>query len=361
MKLVDRYIFKKFLGTFTLFFVLLMLIAVVIDISEKLEDFTKNGALLNEIVFDYYVNFIAYYGNLFSALILFLSTIFFTSKMANNTEIVPILTGGRSFSRFTVPYFFGATVVFLISAAINHFVIPVTNVKRLEFEAKYTQVRDDRRTTQIFRQVEPGHVVYFYSFSPERNAGYQFTYDVYDIKENRMVKKLEADYVRYDSIKGTWRLDNWEIRNIHEDGTESLQRGRRVDTTFSFDGNDIVPRLSSTAMMTTPDLIKFIEKEELRGSERLNFHIIELNNRTAYPFSSFILVLIAVSISSRRRRGGLGVNIAIGLILVMIYIFFMQISTTLSTHGNFPPTLAVWTPNMVFALLGIISFRLAPK
>lgn len=338
-----------------------MLIAVVIDISEKLEDFTKNGAGLDEIVFDYYVNFIAYYGNLFSALILFLATIFFTSKMANNTEIVPILTGGRSFARFTLPYFFGAASIFSLSAAINHFVIPTTNVKRLAFETKYTNVRDDRRTSQIFRQVEPGHVVYFYSFSPERNAGYQFTYDVYDLEDSRMVKKLKADYVRFDSVKGSWKLDNWEIRTIADDGTESLDRGRKMDTVFSFDGNDIVPKLSSTAMMTTPDLLDFIEKEKIRGSERLNFHIIELHNRTAYPFSSFILVLIGVSISSRKRRGGLGINIAIGLILVMIYIFFMQISTTLSTHGNFPPILAVWTPNIVFALLGIISFRLAPK
>lgn len=359
VKLVDRYIFRKFIGTFTLFFVLLMLIAVVIDISEKLDDFLKNGATTQELIYDYYINFIAYYGNLFSALILFLSTIFFTSKMANNTEIVAILTGGRSFARFTVPYFFGAMVVFLISAAINHFVIPLTNIDRLEFEAKYTAVKDDRRTQQIFRQVEPGHTVYFYSFSPERNAGYQFTYDIFE--DNQLVWKLKADYVRYDSVMGSWRLDNWSTRTIHPDGTESLDKGRRKDTIFSFDANDIVPKLSSTAMMTTPELLKFIEKERLRGSETLNNHIIELNTRTAYPFSSFILVLIAVSISSRKRRGGLGINIALGLILVMMYIFFMQISTTLSTHGSLTPTLAVWTPNIVFALLGLYTFRVAPK
>lgn len=361
MKLVDRYIFKKFIGTFTLFFVLLMLIAVVIDISEKIEDFTSNGATLDEIIFDYYVNFIAYYGNLFSALILFLSTIFFTSKMANNTEIVPILTGGRSFLRFTLPYFWGALLVFMASAAINHYVIPKTNVKRISFESKYTRVRDDRKTTQFFRQVLPGHVAYFYSFSPERNAGYQFTYDVYNLETMELESKLKADYVRYDTVKNVWRLDNWMLREIKEDGSERLTRGRRTDTTFSFNAEDIVPRLSTTKMMSTPELLDFIEKEKLQGSETLNFHIIELHNRTAYPFSSFILVLIAVSISSRKRRGGLGVNIAVGLILVMIYIFFMQVSTTLSTNGNFPPILAVWTPNIVFALLGIISYRLAPK
>lgn len=359
MKLVDRYIFRKFIGTFTLFFVLLMLIAVVIDISEKLDDFRENGATINEIVSDYYVNFIAYYGNLFSALILFLATIFFTSRLANNTEIVAILTGGRSFRRMLYPYFMGALVVFCLSAVANHFLIPLTNVDRLDFEARYTRVRDDRRTQQIFRQVQPGHTVYFYSFSPERSAGYQFTYDIFD--DHQLVYKLKADYVRYDSVQNTWRLNTWSSRTIHSDGTESLNSGRRMDTTFTFDANDIVPKLSSTAMMTTPELMEFIKKERLRGSETLNNHIIELNNRTAYPFSSFILVLIAVSISSKKRRGGLGINIAIGLILVMIYIFFMQVSTTLSTHGSFSPTLAVWTPNIVFALLGIYTFKIAPK
>lgn len=359
MKLVDRYIFKKFLGTFVLFFILLMMIAVVIDISEKLDDFIKNGASTAEIVNQYYVNFIAFYGNLFSALILFLSTIYFSSKMANNTEIVAILTGGRSFARFTLPYFFGAAVIFLISAAINHFVIPLTNIDRLEFEAKYTTVRDNRQTKQIFRQVKPGHIVYFYSFSPERRAGYQFSYEIFD--DNELVWKLNADYVRFDSIQKTWRLDNWTRRQIFEDGSESINRGRRMDTTLTFAATDIVPRLYSTAMMTTPHLLEHIEKERLRGSETLKFDIIELHNRTAYPFSSFILVLIAVSISSRKRRGGLGVNIAIGLVLVMVYIFFMQVSTTLSTHGSFPPELAVWTPNIVFALLGLYTFRVAPK
>ncbi len=336
-----------------------MLIAVVIDISEKLDDFTTNGASLNEIVFDYYVNFIAYYGNLFSALILFLSTIFFTSKMANNTEIVPILSGGRSFARFTMPYFLGAFVVFTISFMINHFVIPMTNIDRLAFEAKYTVVRDERKTQTIFRQVEPGHIVYFRSFSPERNTGYEFSYDV--LEGNELRSKLTADYLRYDTIKEVWSLNGWEIRYIKDDGTERLEQGRRLDTTFSFNASDIVPELSVTRMMNTPQLIDFIEKERMRGSETLNAHVIELQNRTAYPFSSFILVLIAVSMSSRKRRGGLGVNIAVGLVLVMIYIFFMQVSTTLSTHGSLTPTLAVWTPNIVFAILGIFAFRLAPK
>lgn len=336
-----------------------MMIAVVIDISEKLDDFTSNGALLKEIIFDYYVNFIAFYGNLFSALILFLSTIYFTSRMANNTEIVPILTGGRSFARFTLPYFFGAVVVFLVSAAINHFIIPLTNVDRLEFESKYTNVRDERKTQNLHSQVQPGHIVYFRSFTPERNQGFNFSYAVYDGTE--LKSKLTVDYARFDTASGEWRLDGWRIRRIREDGSESLDYGRRKDTTFTFVADDIVPKLQVTAMMTTPELLEFIEKEKFRGSETLTNHIIELNNRTAYPFSSFILVLIAVSISSKKRRGGLGINIAIGLVLVMIYIFFMEVSTSLSTAGSLSPTLAVWTPNIVFGLLGIYAFRIAPK
>ncbi|KAB2806765.1 LptF/LptG family permease [Phaeocystidibacter luteus] len=359
MKKIDLYILKKFLGTFTLFFVLLMLIAVVIDISEKLDDFTTNGATLEEIVFDYYANFIVFYGNLFSALILFLATIYFTSKLANNTEIVPILTGGRSFARFTLPYFVGAFFIFLLSSAVNHYLIPQTNIDRLNFEAKYTKVRDNRKTQELFRQVEPGHIVYFRSFSPDRHTGYDFSYDVYE--NNTLVSKLSVDYLRFDSIQNTWRLDNWRIREISPDGTERLRAGRRMDTTFVFGANDIVPELSVTQMMTTPKLIEFIEKEKIRGSELLSEHEIELHNRTAYPFSSFILVLIGVSISSRKRRGGLGINIAVGLVLVMIYIFFMEVSTALSVNGTVSPILAVWTPNIVFALLGLYTFRIAPK
>lgn len=359
MKLIDWYIFRKFIGTFLLFFVLLMMIAVVIDISEKLDDFTVNGAKLHEIVNDYYINFIALYGNLFSALILFLSTIYFTSKMANNTEIVPILTGGRSFARFTLPYFMGAFIVFLISSAVNHYIIPITNVDRLDFEMKYTKVRDERKTQNRFRQVQPGHFVYFRSFTPERNTGYNFAY--YVVEDQKLKSALNVDYMRFDTVTGNWRLQTWRIREIHPDGTESISQGQQKDTAFVFNADDIVPKLFATEMMTTPQLLDFIEKEEMRGSETLNNHLIELNKRSSYPFSSFILVLIAVSISSHKRRGGLGVNIAIGLVLVMIYIFFMEVSTSLSKAGSVSPALAVWTPNIVFGLLGLYTFRVAPK
>lgn len=361
MKLIDWYIFRKFIGTFFLFFVLLMMIAVVIDISEKLDDFTVNGASLEEIVNDYYINFVTYYGNLFSALILFLSTIYFTSKMANNTEIVPILTGGRSFARYTLPYFMGAFIVFLISAAVNHFIIPMTNVDRLDFEMKYTKVRDERKTQNTFRQVKPGHFVYFRSFTPEKNTGYNFAY--YVIEDQKMKSSLNVDYMRFDTVTGNWKLQGWRTRIIHPDGSETIKQaqGQVKDTAFVFDGDDIVPKLFATEMMTTPQLLDFIDKERMRGSEMMNRHLIELNKRSSYPFSSFILVLIAVSISSRKRRGGLGVNIAIGLVLVMIYIFFMQVSTSLSEAGSVSPALAVWTPNIVFGLLGLYTFRIAPK
>lgn len=358
MKIIDRYIVRKFLGTFFLTIALILAIAIVFDISEKIEDFLSAGASLKEIVIDYYMNFVAFYGNLFSSMIVFIATIFFTSKMTNQTEVVAILTGGVSFRRLLYPYAIGATVIAGISLLMSHFVIPRSNVTRLHFEWQYISDKTQDRYQNIHRQVKPGHFVYFENYTPERGSGYHFTYEV--IKDQQLVYKLKSDFIRHDSIENTWRLDNYSLRRIRGD-QESLRAGARLDTVMPFGPDEITPLMYTSEMMATPELLDFIDSERLRGSENINFHLIELHKRTSWPFATYILVLIALALCSRKTRGGLGLNMAIGLGLCVMYIFFMQISTTFATLGNFPPVLAVWVPNLLFSLIAIYLYRIAPK
>jgi lipopolysaccharide export system permease protein len=359
MKLMDWYILKKFLVTFFGALGLILSIAMVFDFSEKIEDFFLKGATGKEIVFDYYVNFIAFYGNLFSSLIVFISTIFFTSRMTQNTEVVAILTSGVSFRRLMMPFFAGALIVASLSFFLNHFVIPKTNIKRIAFESMYVKSREASRFQNIHKQVQPGHFIYMERYTVDRKSGYHFSYEVFDNSE--LIQKIAADFIRFEEEKQMWRLDNIKIREIDEAGNQSIRLARTLDTTFIFSPEEIAPQLYSIEMMNTPDLIDFIEKETLRGSENLNFYLIEKYKRTSWPFSTFILILIAVALSTKKTRGGLGLNIAIGLAVCVIYIFFMQISTTLSTHGNLSPWLSVWFPNFVFTALGIYLYRIAPK
>ncbi|MFN3951550.1 MAG: LptF/LptG family permease [Thermaurantimonas sp.] len=356
--IIDRYILRYFLGTFFLTLILILLIAVVFDISEKIEDFITKGASAREIVLDYYLNFIVYYGNMFSSMIVFISTIFFTSMLANRTEIVAILTGGMSFKRLMLPYAIGTLIVTLISMLLAHFVIPVSNVRRLHFENLYINVTSGERNNDLHRQIKPGHLIYLENYNSERLSGYRFTYEVFH--GQKMISKLSSDFIRFDTLTNTWKLDNYTIRYIQDDG-DKLLIGRQLDTAFDFHPDELSPKLYSVTMMNTPRLLQFIRAEKIRGSEKLNMYLLELHQRTAWPFATVILVLIAVSLSSQKRRGGMGLNIALGLGLCVTYIFFQRVSVVFSTNGNLSPLVALWVPNVLFAIVGIYLYRTAPK
>lgn len=338
---------------------LILALAVVFDVSEKIEDFRK-GATFNEVFFDYYLNFLAFYGNMFSAMIVFISTIWFSSRLTANSEIVAMLTGGVSFNRLMWPYFIGATMVAIASLALNHFVIPKTNIKRLKFEHTYvgSGYREEYRQN-IHRQIAPNHFVYFETYNQDRKSGYHFSYEVFE--NNALVSKLNSDFIRFDTTTNAWRLDNYNIRKVLPDGKEYLASGRRLDTALAFSPNEVRPRLYTTSMMNTPQLLNFIEAEKLRGSENMNAYLIELHKRTSWPASTFVLILIAVSLCTRKTRGGLGLNIAIGLLLCVVYVFMTQISTTFAAKDNFSPLVAVWLPNFIFGAIGIYLYRIAPK
>ncbi len=359
IKIIDRYIIVKFLGTFFLVITLILAIAIVFDISEKIDNFITKGASASEIIFDYYINFLVYYGNLFSSMIVFIATIFFTSRMTSNTEIVAILTGGVSFRRMMWPYFVAATILAGISFGLGHYVIPKTNVTRLKFQKTYIDRETDDRFKNIHRQIKKGHIIYFENYNGDRQSGYHFTYEIFE--NNTLKSKLKADFIRMDTTTGHWILDNYVVRTIDENGDEHLKTGRTIDTVLDFKADEIVPKLYTIEMMPTPELNEFIAAERIRGSENMNYYLIEKYKRTSWPVATYILVLIGVSIASKKTRGGLGLNIAIGLAACVAYIFFMQISTTFATLGNFSPLMAVWLPNIVFSFIALYLYYIAPK
>ena len=356
MKKLDWYILRNYLGTFVFMVGIILLIAIIFDISEKVEDFTRNNASLEEIIFDYYLSFIVYYGNQFSALMLFIAVIFFTSRLANRTEIVAILSSGVSFNRFLFPYFIGATVVFISSLYLNNFLVPQQNDVLIDFTDKYIENGGSPRYKNIHRKIDEDTYVFFESLNPDKGVGYHFSLEKFEGSILKM--KMMADFARFDSLKQQWKIENLLIRYISKEG-EVLERTTQLDTVFNFVPSDLVSRKNLTETMTLPELNDFIEKEAFRGAENMNFYYVDKYKRFSLSFAAYILTLLGLTLSFRKKRGGIGANLAIGLGLVMVYIFFMQLSNTFATKGNLHPMLAVWIPNITFGFISLIFYSRA--
>lgn len=358
MKILDRYIIKKFLGTFFLSLALIIVIAVVFDISEKIDDFLERHAPLYAIVFQYYLNFIPYFANLFAPLFVFISVIFFTSKMAANTEIVAILNSGVSFKRMLLPYFISAATIAIISFYFNGWVIPHSNETRLAFENVYIRNPVEFKDRNIHRQISPGVFIYMESFNNNENMGFRFSME--KIQNGKRIYFLDSDRITWDSTLSKWRIENYYIRTING-FHEHLSSGRFLDTTLAFYPSDFKRRLTIVEAMDTPALNRFIEDEKLQGSVNIPIYLIEKYRRVAVPVATFILTLMGVSLSSRKTRGGIGVQLGIGITLSFAYILFMQISNTFATNGSVAPVIAVWIPNLIFALIALFLLKIAPK
>jgi lipopolysaccharide export system permease protein len=356
---IDRYLLGQFLGTYALFMVLIMAIAVVFDISQKIDNFLNQDITIGFALQHYYGHFILYYGSTFSALILFLSTVYATARLANRSELMAILAGGLPFQRLLLPFALGAGIVFIFMMLLSHFVVPQSNIARLAFEDRYVQDVAPKRPINIHRQILPGHYIYLETWSPERKAGYHFSYEVFD--GSKLVSKLRGDYLRYDTVAQTWKLDNWERRTFADQSMSDVTLGRTLDSNFAFKPTLLNPDQRRTETMTSPQLLRFLAQERLSGSEAVVWHEAEWYRRTAYPFSMFILVVMAFSLSSAKRRGGLGAPIALGLLFVVVYIFFMQLGSMSMMALNTPPLLAIWLPNLVFGTLTIYLYQRAPK
>ena len=358
MRKLDWYIIKRFLGTFFFTLAIILAIVIIFDISEKIDDFLEHELSISTITFDYYLNFVPYFANLFSPLFIFISVIFFTSKMANDTEIIAILNSGMSFKRLLKPFIISAILLAVISFIVGSFIIPPSNKKRIDFENKYLVNKRYSNEKDIHMQIEPGQYIYMQSFNSSRNIGYKFTLE--NFKNGTLQSKLKSNYIQFDTITNRWIIHNYEVREFLYD-KELISVGKEIDTILNLNPHDFTKRTSLVETMNMFELNDYITQEKLKGSEQTVYHEIEKYKRTAFPFASIILTLIAVAIASRKIRGGIGMHLGIGILIAFTYILFMQISTTFATNSNLTPLLAVWIPNICYMILAVILLYKTPK
>jgi lipopolysaccharide export system permease protein len=359
IKVIDFYITRKFLGTFVFALILIMGISIIFDFSEKIDDFLENEAPARAIIFDYYLNFIPYFATLFSPLFAFITVIYFTSKMAYNMELIAILCSGVSFRRLMLPYFISSFVIAIFTFFLTNFVIPHSNLERIEFEEKYYKARARYSSRDFHRQVFPNVYVYMESYQTISQVGRNFSLERFS-DDGQLESKLVANYVKWDSTINKWSARFYYIRDI-VDGKEEIRTGRRIDTALSITPDDFSRRANFVVTMNYKELNDYIDLLRLQGSDELRLLLNEKHKRYANPFSVFILTLIGVSISSRKASGGIGAQIGVGIGLSFTYIFFMQFATQFSLKANLEPMLALWIPNIIYLIIAGFLYRLAPK
>jgi lipopolysaccharide export system permease protein len=355
---IDIYITKKFLGTFFYAIALILSIAIVFDMSENLDEFLSKDISWGTILSQYYLNFIPYFANLFSPLFTFIAVIYFTSKMAYNTEIIAILSSGVSYKRLMRPYLVSAFVLAVFSFTLGNYIIPPANKTLNEFRQFYidNNMQTVSNERNIHRQIEPGVFIYMQSFN-SNNVGYRFTLEKFE--DAKLVEKLTADNIRWDDESGKWIINNWWKRTIHEDH-EEFEKGYRMDTTLNMTPDDYVVMKNEMENFTTPSLKAEIKEMKQRGVNTVEWEI-ERHKRVANPFSAFILTIIGAGLASRKIKGGLGLHLGLGLLLSFSYILFMQVSTVFAISGNTPPLVAVWIPNVGYSIIAFFVFRWAAR
>lgn len=358
LKKIDIYIIKKFLGTFAFSIFAFIWILIIFDVSEKIEDFIEHEAPISAIIFDYYLNFVPYFINMLAPLFIFISVILFTSKLAGDTEIIAILSSGISFHRLMRPYLVSAIVLSSFSFALNNYIIPPANKKRLAFEEMYYRDPNHNWDKHIHKQIEPGLYLYMESYSTESDIGYQFSMEKF--VDKKMESKLISDFIKWDSLNNRWAIHNYRIRYFVGEG-DSVVSGSKLDTVLNIKPTDFKERENIVETMNLNELNEFIDKKTLQGASNVQSLLVAKYQRLAAPFSAFILTLIGVSLSSRKVRGGIGVNIGIGLLISASYILFMQISTNFAIGSSLNPIIAVWIPNFMYLIIGTVLYIRAPK
>jgi lipopolysaccharide export system permease protein len=358
VKRIDWYIIKKYLGTFFLAIALIISISIIFDISENIDDFITKKAPLKAIVFDYYLNFIPYFANLFSSLFTFIAVIFFTSKMAYNSEIIAITASGVSYKRLMRPYMIAAGFIALLSWVLGNFVIPRATDARVNFRNRYIKNEFINTDKNIHRQLEPGVYIYMYEYNTRQDVGYQFALERFVNK--RLVSKLMADNIKWDREKKKWIINKYYIRNL-SGPVETITTGTVKDTTLKMSPSDFGQQNDRQETMDYGQLNHFIKDLKLRGVDNVSRYEKEKYQRTSGPISTFILTIIGVSLASRKVRGGMGLHLGLGLFLSFTYIMFMQVSTIFAYKAGFNTLLAVWLPNMVYALIAAALYLRAAK
>lgn len=357
-KTIDFYITRKFLGTFFYAIALILSIAVVFDMSENLDEFLSKEITWGTIISEYYLNFIPYFANLFSPLFTFIAVIYFTSKMAYNTEIIAILSSGVSYARLMRPYLFSALIIAIFSFILGNYIIPPANETMNRFRQVYIDNNRQLFATEfnIHRQIEPGVFIYMQQFSSD-NVGRNFTLERFEGHE--LKEKLTANNIRWDEETGKWILNNWWTRRIY-DTHEEFDGSYQKDTTLNMTPDEFKVVKNQMESFTTPELKEEINRMKLRGVNSVEWEI-ERHKRIAGPFSAFILTIIGAGLASRKIKGGLGLHLGLGLLLSFSYILFQQVSTVFAVSGNTPPLLAVWIPNLGYSVIAFFVFKWAAK
>jgi lipopolysaccharide export system permease protein len=359
LKRIDWYIIKKFLGTYVFSIALILSIAVIFDINSKIDKFMDHGAPLKAIIFDYYENFIPYYANLFSPLFVFIAVIFFTSKLADNSEITAMLASGINFRRLMRPYLISAALISVVTFELGGYIIPKGQIKQINFEDKYWKKRKQDVISNIQLQINPGVVAYIERYEDNTKTGFHFSLDKFEKK--KLVWHLTAQSVNYDSTRvGHWTIHDYMIRQMRG-LKEKVKNGATKDTVLDMEPSDFSMMENQQNTMTNPELKQYIVKQQKRGAANLKAFEVEYYRRIAQSFAAFILTLIGVSLSSRKTKGGMGLSLGVGLALSFTYILFQAISSTFSVNGNMPPMIAVWLPNILYAIIGIGLYLKAPK
>lgn len=358
---LDWYIIRKFIGTYIFSIVLIISIALVFDFNENLSKFTKYHAPWRAIVFDYYANFIPYYSNLFSPLFVFIAVIFFTSKLAGNSEIIAMLSSGVSFRRLMRPYMISCVLIASVTFYLNSFVIPHGTVIRQNFESLYRNSKKNTSAENVQLQVGKGTVAYIQHYDDRYKRGYGFSLDKFEGK--KLVSHMTAMGIQYDTIadaKYHWKATNWKTRTL-VGLRERIVTGDVKDTVILMEPTDLVYSKGQQETFTSPELLDYISKQTSRGSGNVVQYEVEFHKRIAMSFSSFILTIIGLSLSARKRKGGMGLYLGIGLGLSFGYIMLQTVSSTFAINAGTPPVLAAWIPNLIFAFIAYFCYRHAPR
>lgn len=356
MKILDKYIIKKFLGTYAFAILLLLAIVVMFDINEKLDAFTK--APLKATIVDYFINFLPYFANQFSPLFTFIAVIFFTSKLAGNSEIIAILSSGISYKRLLVPYMAAAAVIASMTYVLDAYVIPPANIKRIDFTNQYVKNKAVDYGSNIMLMVDTNEIAYMNHYESHSKVGSRFSLEKFD-DNKRLVSRLTAQTVVWDTFYH-WRAQNYVIRDFDGD-KENITKGYEIDTMIPFEPRDFLIAKNDHEKMTTPQLAEYIERQKGRGVANIQSFQVEYHRRYAMTAAAFILTVIGMSLSSRKVKGGIGLNIGIGLVLSFSYILFMTITQTFAISGLTSAAVAMWIPNFIYLIIAIILYRRASK
>lgn len=359
---IDRYIIKKFLGTYIFSIVLIMAIATIFDFNERIDKFTSSNATWSEIVFDYYMNFIPYLANLFSPLFVFISVIMFTSRLADNSEIIAMMSTGMSFKRLLRPYFISAAIIAAATFTLGAFVIPHGNVARLNFDNTYIHKRSQVTTAdKVQLLVDSNVVAYISHYEDGTKTGYDFSLNKFENK--KLVSLLTARRVQYDTLsaeKYHWKIIDYTTRVLHG-MRERIEHGAEIDSVITMEPSDLMYTRNQQETFTSPELREFINKQKKRGASNIRMFEIEYHKRIATPFAAFILTLIGVSLSSQKRKGGMGIAMGVGLALSFSYILFQTVSSTFAVRAGWHPLVSAWIPNIIFAFIAYYLYHKHPQ